>query len=111
MINCSKTYDAFSAGQDLLRFESFGRRAFEPVHFSVAFCCQPILKLVHAGWRSGVGETAIIETQFQRATSNGFLHAQSLFRWAELAARGDARSTGVSKRAGVFFMTGRIGRT
>src|ERR1019366_5070831 len=73
-ITCRKCNDASRPGQNFLRLDALRRVAFEPLHLAVIFLSEPVLELFRACGRSGSGETAIIETKFQRALSDFFFH-------------------------------------
>ena len=57
--------DAFSAGQNFLWFDSFGRGAFEPGHFTVALFGKPVLELMALA-----GVAALVNRQSSNPSSD-----------------------------------------
>lgn len=66
--------DAFRAGQNFLRLHAFVGVALEVMHFALAILGEPGLEFRGVIGRSGSGEMAIVEAQFQGALADGFFH-------------------------------------
>src|SRR4051794_19848813 len=74
MVTHRQRDDAFRPRQHFLWIHALICIALEVTHFAVPALCQPVFKISGmVGWMRA-GETAVVESEFTRALTDGFFH-------------------------------------